>query len=306
MHVVVSFANAFCICVCVGPGHNHFSAMELEEWQTAAFSSLPLDRRFRRTGMEELLGSDQGPPASSVNWTKAGAVTPVKNQGNCGACWAFSATGAMEGARYVKTGLLEPLSEMELVDCDMKASGCGGGLSFQAYEFATQNGGLCSEQAYSYNDSVWVMPDNTTCKLTTSDKCQPVKDSAPKNYTILADPDHPATYEAVLAAVAKTPVSVGVDAGFLEFKQYASGIYDGPCDGRGATNHGVLLTGYGSSGNSGTPFWSMKNSWGTAWGEAGYMRLSRNSLQRGKSYWTNVTEWFGTCSIGYCPSFPIF
>ena len=160
------------------------------------------------------------------------------------------------------------------------------------------------------------MPDNTTCKLKTTTKCTPVADSAPKTYTILADPDHPATYEELLSAVAVTPVSVGVDAGFLEFKQYSKGVYTGPCDGRGYTNHGVLLTGYGEekagsgggagSGSGSGEYWHMKNSWNTTWGEQGYMRLSRNSSQRGKSYNTNVTEYFGSCSIAYCPSFPIY
>ena len=103
----------------------------------------------------------------------------------------------------------------------------------------------------------------------------------------------------------------GVDAGFLEFKQYSTGVYTGPCDGRGYTNHGVLLTGYGRGTegdlpNMGGDYWMMKNSWNTTWGEAGYMRLARNSSQRGKSYNTNVTEYFGTCSIAYCPSFPIY
>ncbi len=214
---------------------------------------------------------------AEVDWTTKGAVTPVKNQGQCGSCWAFSTTGSVEGAWFLKTGELVSLSEQQLVDCSSAEGnqGCNGGLMDNAFQYIIKNGGICSEANYTYTGAQGNCVD-----------CDPVaKISSFVNV-------QPNNTEALMAAVAQQPVSVAVEADGLDWQFYFGGVVTDGC----GTNldHGVLVVGYGTDSSAGG-FWKVKNSWGGAWGEQGYIRIGRGS-QFGAA---------GECGIQLVPSYPV-
>eukprot|EP00227_Mantoniella_beaufortii_P019653 CAMPEP_0197590882 /NCGR_PEP_ID=MMETSP1326-20131121/12270_1 /TAXON_ID=1155430 /ORGANISM="Genus nov. species nov., Strain RCC2288" /LENGTH=324 /DNA_ID=CAMNT_0043156177 /DNA_START=58 /DNA_END=1032 /DNA_ORIENTATION=- len=215
---------------------------------------------------------------ATVNWVTKGAVTPVKNQGQCGSCWAFSTTGSTEGAHFLKTGDLVSLSEQQLVDCSGSYGnqGCNGGLMDNAFKYIIANGGLCSESAYPYTAA------DGTCK---SSSCTPVA-------TLSSYHDVPAdNADAMMAAIAQQPVSIAIEADQTCFQFYSSGVLTCSC----GTNldHGVLAVGYGTEG--GNDYWRVKNSWGGSWGESGYILLGRGSTFGSA----------GQCGLLSVPSYPI-
>ncbi|UYV65108.1 hypothetical protein LAZ67_3003147, partial [Cordylochernes scorpioides] len=196
----------------------------------------------------------------SVDWREKGYVTKVKNQGNCGSCWAYSATGALEGQHYRATGKLVSLSEQELVDCsiDEGNAGCSGGLITQAYEYIMKNGGIHSEESYPYKAR------NETCKYSRKGISASIA-----TYMNLPVGDESALKEAVAL---QGPIAVAIDV--LTLQYYKEGIYDEPLCTPIWLNHAVLVVGYGSE--NGKDYWLVKNSWGDSWGEDGYIRMSRN------------------------------
>ncbi|CAH1391946.1 unnamed protein product [Nezara viridula] len=210
------------------------------------------------------------PPANveipeSIDWTQTGAVTPVKNQGHCGSCWAFSSvsleTGALEGQLFRKTGKRVSLSEQQLVDCSRsyKNGGCRGGLMDNSFNYLKDVEGLQSESSYPYEGI-----DNR-CRY---NKDKVVPGTQVKAYTDIQSMDD----DALQAAVATVgPVSIAVSAGNNGFMFYEGGVFDG--ETCGDLDHGILLVGYGSE--DGEDYWLVKNSWGPRWGENGYMKLTR-------------------------------
>jgi cathepsin L len=216
---------------------------------------------------------------ASVDWRNHGAVTPVKNQGQCGSCWSFSATGAAEGAWFLSNGSLVSLSEQQLVDCSTAQGnqGCNGGLMDDAFQYIITNNGITTESAYPYSAT-----GPNACEA----KGKPV---AARLHTF-TDVE-PSSDNALMTAIAQQPVSVAVEADQNSFQFYSSGVMTSACGT--ALDHGVLAVGYGSSGAQ--DYYLVKNSWGADWGEEGYIRLGR-----GPSY--NSGD--GQCGILLASSYP--
>jgi C1A family cysteine protease len=247
-------------------GHNQFSGMDKREFsEYLKYSSGDFKIKHNQLRSVNSYSIINNVP-SSVNWVDNGAVTPVKNQGQCGSCWSFSTTGALEGAYYISYGSLESFSEQQLVDCDNRKNGgkdmgCNGGLMDSAFSWINKNGGLCSESEYPYTSGV----TKTAGSCGTS--CDLVDGSQIMNFVDV----EPSSDDAMMTALAKQPVSIAIEADQTDFQLYKSGVFTGSC----GTNldHGVLAVGYGTL--DGLDYYMVKNSWGTGWGSSGYIFLGR-------------------------------
>ena len=216
-------------------------------------------------------------PPESLDWRERGVITDVKNQGKCGSCWSFSATGSMEAIHAIKTGTLLNISEQNLMDCSNSYGnrGCHGGSMDNAFKYVIDNG-ICSEKSYPYTGV------EGECMV-----CNPIinisdyKDIIPNNEEILK------------LIVHLQPVSVAIQANLRSFQLYSSGIYSDPSCGNNL-DHGVLIVGYGSDVYNKMDYWIVKNSWGPNWGENGYIRIQRN-----------IDQESGLCGIAMQPSIPV-
>lgn len=190
-------------------------------------------------------------------------VTPVKDQGHCGSCWAFSSTGALEGQHSKKAGKLVSLSEQNLVDCSgpYGNQGCNGGLMDQAFTYIKENHGVDTEKSYPYEGK--------------DGRCRFKKPNVGADDAGFVDVDSKNETALEIAVATVGPVSVAIDASHESFQMYGGGVYFEPqCDPENL-DHGVLVVGYGVS-EQGEEYWIVKNSWGAGWGEKGYIRMAKN------------------------------
>ncbi|CBY33367.1 unnamed protein product [Oikopleura dioica] len=212
----------------------------------------------------------------SVDWRNEGYVTPIKDQGQCGSCWAFSTTGSTEGAHFKKTGKLVTLSEQQLVDCSTKEGdhGCNGGLMDFGFTYIIENDGITTESAYPYKAQDGSCKSGMTAAATLSE-CYDVAQGSE------------ADLETAVATVG--PISVAIDAHLLSFRLYKQGIYHDRLCSSTRLDHGVLAVGYKNdpSGN----YWIVKNSWNTTWGNEGYIWMAKDKKN--------------TCGIATAASYPV-
>ena len=267
-------------------GHNQFSAMDRDEftyWVRMGYRGLfgynePITF-LRGSSVTPTLITGQSLHITdilpeSVDWVDNGAVTPVKDQGQCGSCWSFSTTGALEGAFFLKNNHLVSFSEQQLVDCDNwqhggRDHGCNGGLMDNAFDWIARNGGLCSEDDYPYISGDTMSAG--VCRM--DDYCQTVSGSAiAKYYNVPANSD-----DAMMSALAQQPISIAIEADQLDFQLYAGGVFTGTCGT--SLDHGVLVVGYGTL--DGADYYKVKNSWATSWGDNGYILLGRGEYNGG-------------------------
>ena len=263
---------------------NQFSDLTEEEFRSKHVGGL-FRNKYAFAGIsigskscEPFIGTGAKLPAS-VDWRTKNAVTPVKDQGQCGSCWSFSATGAIEGAWAVTKGSLVSLSEQELVDCagiKYGSMGCNGGLMEGAFNFAIDNG-ICADASYTYTSGS--TQTGGTCKkcssVVTVKECFDVK---------------PSDQVSLKEAVSIRPVAIAIEADTRYFQSYSTGILTSATCGTNL-DHGVLIVGYGE--DSGQKYWLVKNSWGTTWGDGGYLKIARSES----------TSDGGICGIAMQPSF---
>ncbi|KAJ3677278.1 hypothetical protein LUZ60_003002 [Juncus effusus] len=258
-------------------GLNKFADLTNEEYRSTYLGKRPVGSHKRGKLSDRYKVKDGESLPDSIDWREKGAVTEVKDQGSCGSCWAFSTIASVEGVNAIVTGDLISLSEQELVDCDRSYNqGCNGGLMDYAFEFIIKNGGIDSEEDYPYKGY------DARC------------DSTRKNAHVVTIDDYedvPLYSESALQkAVANQPIAVAIEAGGSTFQFYTSGIYTGKCGTD--LDHGVTAVGYGSE--NGKDYWIVKNSWGSYWGESGYIRMERN-----------IEATSGKCGITMEASYPV-
>merc|ERR1712019_207995 len=212
-----------------------------------------------------------------IDWSTQGAVSPIKDQGSCGSCWAFSTVGSLEGRAAIATGNFQQFSEQQFVDCDKDFGdqGCNGGLMDNAFKYLMQSKGACTEDSYGYKGR------GGSCQI---DSCTIGLEAS--KVTGFKDVD--ADTNALKEAVSEGPVSVAIQANSPFFQLYTGGVFKSNFCGANL-DHGVLTVGYGTDG--GNDYWKVKNSWGQSWGENGFVRLVQGTNQ---------------CGINSGPNFPVF
>ncbi|XP_042495112.1 ervatamin-B-like [Macadamia integrifolia] len=226
---------------------------------------------------------------SSIDWRAEGAVTSVKYQGRCGSCWAFSAVAAIEGLNKIKNQSLVVLSEQQIIDCNKASYACCGGWYSNSFQNIITYNGLTTETNYPYTCEYVSCDNGTNANLT----CKPLE-IVPPLVTITDYGWVDSNNESALKeAVAIQPISVAIDSSGADFQGYKEGIFVGPCGTE--TNHAVTIVGYGTDTvGTGYDYWIVKNSWGTTWGDQGYIYMRRG-----------ISAKEGLCGIAQYPAYPI-
>lgn len=240
---------------------NEFSDLSKDEF-LSMYANLRQPDVRSAWGNDGFLGyheSEEMDLLGDVDWVSKGAVTPVKNQGQCGSCWSFSVTGALEGRYQIATGRLVSLSEQQFVDCDSQESGCNGGYPPEALSWA-KGRAICREDSYPYTAR------DGSCRASS---CSPgITAGEITGYRQVPS----GSSSGLASALNSGPVSVAVDAND-PFGSYGGGVLTNRCGT--SLNHAVLAVGYTSN------YWKVKNSWGSRWGESGYIRMTRSGDECG-------------------------
>jgi len=239
------------------------------DWTEEEFLAYVHSSEFKHVPGKTFDATIYGDNDDTVDWVEKGAVTAIKDQGQCGSCWAFSSTGSLEGQYFIKSNGLVSFSEQELVDCSKTEGdeGCNGGLMDYAFTYVEKKG-ICTEEDYPYKAR------NGVCKRS----CTPALARISGYVDVKSEDD----LETAVSNVG--PVSVAVDAN-SKWQHYDSGIMSKVFCNPRQLDHGVLAVGY----NKNETYWKVKNSWGSSWGEEGYIRLEKGT---------------DTCGIARQPSYP--
>jgi len=245
-------------------GLNHLSDMNATEVKQQLNGYMHSAKKLRfqpRKGATFMASLQNETLAANVDWRQHGYVTDVKNQGQCGSCWSFSTTGALEGQMFRKTGKLVSLSEQNLVDCSGPEGnmGCNGGLMDDAFEYIKLNDGIDSEDSYPYEG--------------VQGQCRYNKTNRAGEDVGFVDVKQGCEHSLKRAVATQGPVSVAIDASHRSFQMYAGGVYYEPECSSDQLDHGVLVVGYGEE--DGHKFWLVKNSWSADWGDNGYIKMAR-------------------------------
>ncbi|CAI8618667.1 unnamed protein product [Vicia faba] len=255
---------------------NKFADMSPEEFSKTYLQEIPSNSNYGDRKLKDEDDDCDNLPAS-VDWREKGAVTEVKDQGNCQSHWAFSVAGTIEGLNKIVTGNLIDLSAQEIMDCDPASRGCAGGFYFNAFGWVINNGGIDTEANYPYTAK------NGTCKENAN------KVVSVDNLYVLDGSE-----EALLCRTSKQPVIVSLDATGLQF--YAGGVYGGENCKKNSRNASLvgIIVGYDSV--DGEDYWIVKNTWGKDWGVKGYLFIKRNVIK----------EWpYGVCAINAAVGYPV-
>jgi len=246
-------------------GMNKFGDMTNDEFRSRVngFKRALMDRDDSAPRGSTFLAPHYVQIPASKDWRESGYVTHVKDQGHCGSCWAFSAVGALEGQHFRKNKTMVELSEQNLVDCSQAFGnqGCNGGLMDNAFNYVKSNKGIDTESSYPYEAK--------------DDRCRFQKQNVGAEDTGYVDITAGDENALVTALATQGPVSVAIDASHESFQFYKKGVYFEPECSPSALDHGVLAVGYGVA-PEGDKFYIVKNSWGTGWGEDGYIRMARD------------------------------
>jgi C1A family cysteine protease len=254
-------------------GHSYKLGLnKMSDWSEEEYKAILTYKKEERPEAEPI--EFEGIQTSPVNWVTNGCVSPIQDQGQCGSCWAFSATSSTESAHCIHTnGTLQKFSEQQLVDCVKTCFGCNGGLQTRAWAYLQRHYEM-SEASYPYtakDGNCNYSSTNNTGVQVTSYK------------TVTAN-----SPDAMKAALATTPLAVAIQADQLVFQQYSSGVFTNT---RCGTNldHATNVVGWGTE--DGMDYWLMRNSWGSSWGESGYMKLE-------------IVSGAGLCGIQMEPEYP--
>jgi len=238
-------------------GINKFADMTNEEFVKQFNGYKPTNEHVPESEVE----TSDNPIPDKMDWREQGVVTPVKDQGQCGSCWAFSTTGTIEGAYARRTGKLVSVSEQNLVDCVKSNSGCNGGFPYKALQEVIHKGGIDTEESYPYETR------QGKCRFHKKNIGATIK----RAYRVKSGSED----ELKKAVALYGPVSIAIDATHYSFQLYQSGIYSDPACDPNNLDHAVLAVGYDAD-EDGQEYWIVKNSWSTGWGDKGYIKMARN------------------------------
>jgi cathepsin L len=259
-------------------GINQFTDLTPQEFKDQYVGGLRAE--VGSYGCKSFSSGASGAP-SSIDWRQKGVVNPVRDQGQCGSCWAFATTANAESVWAISSGQLLDLSEEFLVDCASGAGyfnmGCNGGQPDSAFKYMI-NTGQCTESSYPYKAG-------TTKTAGTCQKCT----ATPVHFSSCYDVA-PKDQVSLKVAVSKQPVVIAIEADTRYFQSYSGGILDSTACGTNL-DHAVEIVGYGSE--NGVDYWTVRNSWSSSWGENGYVRIKKSSS----------TNDIGICGLAAEPSF---